>query len=281
MMATARPIWWCRRCSDALEGQRLIYTPLWVRVLALGSLLVALFVSAVVVVIYINSDRDTWVLAALSVTQVAASGLFVSFLLLFSARDTGVPGLRLKTARMLRKSVPEALSFIGHDQPLAMDWHSLGVSQNAIKEAKRRVRTDVKVAHLMGTHRALYRLEGEGRGLHLMVQVNVWEMTVSYYFPAHSSDELEALRPKLDWALARFIDTVGYTASWYFSTEAFDGRTYASVHLTKAYEKGFLDQDYDKLFFLQDLAASTQSLLKECAIQEIAVSYDTLPSTGV
>lgn len=256
-----------------MEGQRLIYTPLWVRVLALGSLVAALGMSAVVVVIFIDSDREAWVLAALSVTQVAASGLFISFLLLFSARDNGVLGLRLKTARLLRRELPAALSQIRTQMPPPLDWQSLSVSPRAMRVAMRTGRTPVAVSHPLAANAAKYRVAVGTDTLLMRVQVNVREVTVSYYFPAASEAEMPALQEALTWALSRYVKIGGYTVSWYFSAEAFDGKTYASAHLTRDFDRGFLDQDYDKLYFVQDVAASTASLIKDCGLRGIALSH--------
>ncbi|MFZ3585351.1 hypothetical protein ACOI1H_24995 [Loktanella sp. DJP18] len=84
---------------------------------------------------------------------------------------------------------------------------------------------------------------------------------------------MKQLKDQLQWAMSRFTEIVGYKKSWYFSTEEFDQKSYVSVHLTKDFDRDFLDDDRQKLNFAQDLAASSKSLIKECKARGISLSH--------
>lgn len=256
-----------------MEGQKLIYTPFWVRALALSALAIALLVSIYVVFLYIETEKDSWVLAALSVTQVATSGLVVALLLLFSSRDLGIAGLMAKADRFLCQTLPLGLSFIDVPQPEMVDWRSAGTGHGTCRKNARASATGISVSHASGDAAALYRIETAQSVLMLRVQVNVFEITVSYYFPVPEEEGFDGLKQQLSWAMSRFTEIGGYHDSWYRSIEAFDQREYVSVHLSRRFVESFLDDDREQLFFVQDLAASTRSLVKECRSKGIRLSY--------
>lgn len=256
-----------------MEGQKLIYTPFWVRALALSALTIALLVSIYVVFLYIGTEKDSWVLAALSVTQVATSGLVVALLVLFSSRDLGIAGLLAKTDRFLCQTVPRALSFIDVAQPELVDWRDAGTGHGSHKANARSSPTKVLVAHASGDPAALYTVVTGDTELRLRVQLNVFEVTVSYYFPVPDDPDVDDLKSRLAWAMSRFTEIGGYTDSWYRSVEAFDGREYVSVHLSRRFSESFLDDDREQLFLVQDLAASTRSLVKHCRSSGVRLTY--------
>lgn len=256
-----------------MEGQKLIQTPFWVRVVTLTALLGALIISTIVVIVYIETEKDSWVLAALSVTQVATSGLVVALLLLFSARDGGAIGLQVRTDRFLRKIAPRAFAFI--DFPIAgiREWSEMPVSPRRIFNNLKKSPTKVLVRHNAGENDAYYVITTPTSSLTFRLQVNVYEITVSYYFPSVAETDLEEIKSGLVWAMSRYTDVGGYHESWYWSREEFDQRTYVSVHLTRNFSDDFLENEKEKLFLVQDIASSTRSLIKECERIGIKLSY--------
>lgn len=259
--------------TASMEGQKLIQTPLWVRVVALSALTAALVVSTIVVVVYIETEKDSWVLAALSVTQVATSGLVVAILLLFSAKDAGAIGLQVRTDRFLRMIAPRAFAFIEFPIAETRKWSEMPVSAKRIFRNLKKSPTEVLVRHNAGENDAYYIVSTPSSGLTFRLQVNVFEITVSYYFPSNEESELESIRGALTWAISRYTDVGGYHASWYWSEEEFDNRTYVSVHLTRNFSDDFLENEKEKLFLVQDIASSTRSLIKECERIGIKLSY--------
>ena len=58
-----------------MDSKNFIYTPIWVRVLSIGAFAITLVMSLFVTWHYLETDKETWLLVAMSLAQVSASGL--------------------------------------------------------------------------------------------------------------------------------------------------------------------------------------------------------------
>lgn len=255
-----------------MNGQNFFYTPVWVKVVALTTLTVTLLFSLAIAWLYVRTEHETWVLVAMSVAQVSASGLVVALLVFFSAKDIGAVGVQLKADQFLGRTVPRALLYIDFPLDEAVDWQRKKVGLLRIRRAAKRSCTGISLRHTAGSNAAFYFIRTRSASLVLRIQANVSEITVSYYFPARSGQETDRLKADLDWALSRYTSVGGYHQSWYFSVEDFDDTPYVSVHLTKRFSEDFLDDEREKMAFAQDVAASTRSLIKDCAARGIALT---------
>jgi hypothetical protein len=256
-----------------MDSKNFIYTPVWVRVLAVSALALTLAMSLLVTWHYLGTDKETWLLVAMSLAQISASGLAFALVVFYSSKDAGLSGLQHKTNVFLCRTLPRNLLLIDIPTPLLLDWKESKISKRQINKDLSNSPTSVSIQKVSGGNSALYVIEALGENLNFRVQVNVWELTVSYYFPAESDLDVDRLKSKLEWAMSRFTVIVGYKESWYFSNEDFDQKSYVSVHLTKDFKSDFLDDDRQKLNFAQDLTASTRSLIKECKDKGIALSH--------
>lgn len=209
----------------------------------------------------------------MSLAQVSASGLAFTLVIFYSSRDAGLSGLQQKTNTFLCRVLPRSLLFVDFPNPAALDWKNAKISGRQVNKDLASSPTAISIKKVSGDNSALYTVNAFKELLTLRVQVNVWELTVSYYFPAQSESDVKRLRGELEWAISRFTEIVGYKESWYFSNEEFDHRDYVSVHLTKEFDKDFLDDDRQKLNFAQDLTASSRSLIKECKARGISLSH--------
>jgi len=263
-----------------VNGQNFFYTPVWVKVVALSTLTMTLLFSLAIAWLYVRTDDETWVLVAMSVAQVSASGLVVALLVFFSARDIGAIGVQLKADQFLGRTVPRALLYIDCPLDEAVDWQHKKVGLLRIRRATKRSRTRIRLRHTAGSNAAFYFIETRATSLVLRIQANVSEITVSYYFPAASGDETDRLKTDLEWALSRYTAVGGYHQSWYFSVEDFDDSPYVSVHLTRCFSEDFLDDEREKMAFAQDVAASTRSLIKDCAARGVPLARGTVPAAA-
>jgi len=263
-----------------VNGQNFFYTPVWVKVVALSTLTMTLLFSLAIAWLYVRTDDETWVLVAMSVAQVSASGLVVALLVFFSARDVGAIGVQLKADQFLGRTVPRALLYIDCPLDEAVDWQRKKVGLLRIRRATKRSRTRIRLRHTAGSNAAFYFIETRATSLVLRIQANVSEITVSYYFPAASGDETDRLKTDLEWALSRYTAVGGYHQSWYFSVEDFDDSPYVSVHLTRCFSEDFLDDEREKMAFAQDVAASTRSLIKDCAARGVPLARGTVPAAA-
>jgi hypothetical protein len=260
-----------------MESRNFIYAPRWVKVISLGVLTFALASSAIVSIYFIGKDdHQDWILIAMSLGQVAASGIVIAIVVFFSERDVNVSDLNRRSERLFLETFPKACLLI--DSPMEgfstckFNKYRGGNVDKAYSESL----TKIQISHSPGQIDAYYRITRPyGQTLTIRLQVNVGEVVVSYYIPAKDEDQKEQISSKLDWAFSRFLNESGFKGRWYFSTEAFDGNTYASIHLTKDFGSDFLENERKKLFMANDVAASTRGIMKDCQKHGIQTSYPT------
>lgn len=258
-----------------MESKSLIYAPNWVKALSLVVLVVALAGAVTMAAYYVGQkDRQDWILISMSLAQAAASGLVIGVVVFFSERDVNVAGLQRRCEQFLLKTVPDAFLLI--DYPLGgfADYQDRSVGRVTIGRLRRKSRTRVDVAHSEGDTAAFYRVHALGGTLHMLVKVNVWEVVVSYYFPARSADDETRILERMDWAFAGYTRLDTFTMSSNVDAQPFDetGNLYVAVHFKKEYDAEFLENERAKLFFVQMVAALTRSLIREAHHQGVALT---------
>jgi len=258
-----------------MEGKNFVYAPFWVRTTAITVLTVTLLISIFITFHYVGrTGRETWLLTALSLAQISASGLVLALVVFFSARDVGSLGLQGKADQLLCRTFPGACAFIDFPTAPKRLWKDVRIGKKFTIRNLEQTPTRTEVFYNSGSCAAFYKITTRQSSLMMRIQAHVGEVTVSYYFPASEERSVEQLRSQLEWAVSRYTDIGGYQESWYFNAnESFDSRSYVSVHLTKDFGTSFLDDERKKLYFVQDVAASTRSLITHCVGQGITLSH--------
>lgn len=105
-----------------MENKNFIYTPIWVRVLSIGALSITLVMSLLVTWHYLDTEKETWLLVAMSLAQVSASGLAFTLVVFYSSKDAGISGLQHKTNLFLCRVLPRTLLLIDFPNPAVSDW---------------------------------------------------------------------------------------------------------------------------------------------------------------
>ncbi len=258
-----------------MESRNFIYAPGWVKVVAL-SVLVFTLASAIGVSLYFlgKEEKQDWILVAMSLGQVAASGIVIAIVVFFSEKDVNVINLQRRAERLFLETFPRACLLIDFPEGEFKDWGNKKMRANDIAQALKNSKTSIKVNHIPGQIDAYYYISRESGGSIVMrLQVNVGEVVVSYYIPAKSEDDTHEIARVLKWAFSRYYEVGGYVGGWYFSKEDFDGLTYASIHLTKDFGPDFLENERKKLFMSNDVAATTRGIMKDCVKNGISMSY--------
>lgn len=258
-----------------MESRNFIYAPGWVKVVALSVLVFALLCAVGVSLYFLGKeDRQDWILVAMSLGQVAASGIVIAIVVFFSEKDVNVLNLQKRAERLFLETFPKACLLIDFPEGEFISWGNRKVRSSDIDRALRSSKTDIQISHAPGQIDAYYNISREsGESIVIRLQVNVGEVVVSYYIPASSEDEMKEISNKLEWAFSRYYEVGGYVGGWYFSREGFDGLTYASIHLTKDFGPDFLENERKKLFMANDIAASTRGIMKDCVKNGISMSY--------
>jgi hypothetical protein len=248
-----------------MDSRNFVYAPAWVKTVALVVLAAAL-VSAILVSHYYigRGGREDWILAGLSLAQIAASGLVIALVVFYSERDVNALGLQKRAEAFFYKTFPRALALIDYPQARFEPWEERTIRESTLALVPQKSHTKIRIRHNPGEIDAFYELTALESRMILRVQVNVSELAVSYYFPAADDAEKDRIAETLTWAFSRLIEVNGYAGGWYFSREAFDGQTYASIHLSKDFGPDFLENDRKKLTAAQDIAANTRGILKDC-----------------
>ncbi|MGF2735023.1 hypothetical protein [Marinobacter sp. DUT-1] len=241
----------------------------------MGVLTFALASSATVSVYFIGKDdHQDWILIAMSLGQVAASGIVIAIVVFFSERDVNTNDLCKRSERLFCETFPRACLLI--DSPIEnfRGWEFKRHRPKDTTEAYKKSPTKIQVSHFPGQIDSYYKITRPcGQSLTIRLQVNVGEVVVSYYIPAESEEHKDDIAAMLKWAFSRFLNESGYEGRWYFSNESFDGHDYASIHLTKNFDSDFLENERKKLFMANDVAASTRGIMKDCQKHSIKTSY--------
>ncbi|MCC6001530.1 MAG: hypothetical protein JJU19_11800 [Pararhodobacter sp.] len=258
-----------------MQTGNFLYAPRWVKSIALIVLSMALITALAVVVYYIDhGGRETWVLVAISLAQIAASGLVIALIVFFSQRDANLTILRGRIRDFLLHSLPNALQILDGAAEQQAEWQR---GRRWIPKAWRRTdpqtKVQITVRYAPGAIEAQYLLRARGRVLNLRAQVNMGEVTFSFYFPAADPAEAEERKHQLEWGFSRLIAVGGYRLDTHFSVESFDNQPYVAFFLTRDYDIDFLDDNRRMLFVVNDLALNLRGLLKDCIERGIPTSY--------
>jgi len=265
-----------------MQTGNFLYAPRWVKLIALIVLSLALVTALAVVVHYMDhGGRESWVLVAISLAQISASGLVIALIVFFSQRDANLAVLRSRIRDFLLHALPGGLLIIDCTPPQEARWQpGRRWMPKAWRGNKVDTRVRIRLRYTPGGIESLYFIKAQGRTLVLRAQVNMGEVIFTLHLPAATQSEMEARKKQLEWALSRLTEVSGYRQDWYFSVESFDNRPYATVFLTRNFGPDFLDDNRLMLFVANDLALNLRGLLKDCIANGIPTSYEGAATPG-
>lgn len=244
------------------DAGKIIYTPLWLRLLSILVLSVALIVAFAAVYVFMHQpERETYVLTAMALAQVAASGLVLVLIVFYSRREVGITGMRKRNDAVLAEELPEALANMARHAVFGKDFSKP---------------VQVKTDYVPGEVMAGYEITVNGATLRMRVTFNVRRMVVIYFFPAPGPGTERRLEAALESVIGGAANA-GYDAKVRFSPIDYaDGRAYNALYLyNNALPEDFLLDPLHKLYWLTDVAVMTRSILIEALRQQIATSHQT------
>lgn len=89
-----------------------LYAPGWVKLISLMLLVTAFSLAAWVVVKYMDENRHDWILVAISLAQIALTGIVFLLIYFFSERDHSTTALRKMSDKFISKEVMHSLEKI-------------------------------------------------------------------------------------------------------------------------------------------------------------------------
>ncbi|CAN5378550.1 hypothetical protein BH09PSE4_BH09PSE4_07020 [soil metagenome] len=245
--------------DSGLDAKHFIHLPGWAKALCLGTLALGIVASLTIIFEFFGAEgnRD-WVLIGFSGAQFLITSFVIAIILFVSQTDANIGTLRRRSEQFLIETLPIALGRI------SLEDHS-----GSCCEVKRGTRSDI-----FGYDYSLQR--GGTTVLRLWCGVNVGRIIVIYRFtnpqPAVSLDAfVERLKQIFRFSLGGAA-SVGYNVSF----EPLPGKaSIVSVWLTVATAPDFLTDPALKLFWSQDIAMMTESLMRTALRHGDEVTPDT------
>lgn len=222
------------------DATRLVNVPAPVRWIAIAVLLLCLGVSLAVSLSFIGQDdKSDWILLAMSVVQIASSGLVAALVIFYSEREARFEALQRKTQLFLTEQLP-------------------GVLREIREEGKDGATVVVTLLELRDIFGALYEVRASGVAWKLWVGLNV-DRLICIYFVSAGPDDVARLRETFAYTFGG-AEKVGY--SWFVEPAKRDGEQVVSMWLAVADQEGILTHADKRLFWAQDIAMMTQSFLR-------------------
>lgn len=251
-----------------MEPRTLLFLPAWIKVLAIGLLAVLLGASGYLLWwhSFAVPDRDI-VNAAVSLLQVAATGLLLLIAVAFSERDANVQVLMRRNEQWLTKLLPQALGGIGAPiggTPYARQSDDTPMIVT-VRPGRNRVIADFTVMPQGSPHLQLS----------ISVFLNVRKISVFAYVPFDDKQSFEMLEKALAFTLdgAR---TVGYTGIIQKADSAFDQGNRLVIALYVDVGADFLSRPTDGLYWAQDVALFVRSMIFQAWRSEIILNHAVL-----
>lgn len=230
------------------DAGKIIYTPLWLRALAIVVLSTALLISFYAILVFINqTDRETYVLTAMALAQISASGLVLLLIVFYSRREVGMKGIVSKNDLFLSKELPEALKKISRHH--VFDW--------SVRKS-----ISLKVDHVPGELLAFYELKVKHSVIRMSVSFNVRRMVVIYHFPSPESGDLDHLEQIFETVISG-AKNAGYDFAIRVSNFGYtDGSQYNTLYFyCNNLPDDFLLDPLQKLYWVNDVSLMTRSVL--------------------
>lgn len=249
-----------------MDAKQFVDIPRRVGAVALVLLGLMVVVGIVVVAIAIGSENSgELVQVALTVVQVAGSGLVVALVAFYSFRRTRTPKLKNLTQEWLAKDLCEALVEIGTPEAQGQHPGDSALVLMPIEAANVEVRAVTYNLYF-------YRIFAKSSTVTFCVRLKVKEVLVHYFFPVGNLSQKQ-VQEKLSGCFS-VSSKVGYQMMVNrVSTVDFDERAYYQFTLQLQLKDDFLVDSIEKLFLAQDISSMTHSVLLEAKRNKLPTYY--------
>lgn len=234
--------------DGGLDARNFVYLPGWAKATCLATLVLGIVVStALIIAFFGSSDSRDWVVIGISGVQFLITTLVVAVILFWSQTDANIATLKARGEAFLRDTLVDALA----GMRLEDDTMPLTVA-----------RPDAASRDLFGYP---YEICRAGMPvLRVWVGVNVHRLIVIYRFvdpvPDRTIEDFSADLSAIFGFSLGAVEPIGYQAPRYEPVPS-DVPTIA-VWLPARAEANLLTDPAAKLFWAQDIAMMTQSILR-------------------
>lgn len=248
-----------------LDASQVVYLPRWARLsimLILG--LLALCACAAAVGFLFSPELHKEITPVLSIAQTAAGGFAVVLFVLFAERQLSTEKLHGKTDRFLEHEMPNALRKI--EIPQIKQGHTVAV--NVVERAStiHGRRKDIYGAN--------YEIKMEKFRMRMWVGINVKRLSVIYFAHAASAADAERLQHLFRITFGGAAQ-VGYTTNLEYAE--IGSEKIVLMWSTVMADGLILGNPAEQLFWVQDVAMMTQSLIRTAVRHDINLYTTTEP----
>ncbi len=247
-----------------LDSRNIVHLPTWAKIAVVATLGVGFVLCVAVVVRFFGvKDNTDWLLLGVGSIQFIITALIASIIVFFSQNDANIKSLKDRTSNFLNSVLKEALEQITFDGMISIKLN--------VKVDKRR--------DLFGHEFTI--LDGSTPVLRMWCGLNVHRLIVIYHFvnpdpETGSSDFANVLE-----TVFRFTFGGAKALKYSVSYEPVpDKMNLVSVWATVAGERGLLTDPAEKLFWAQDVAMMTESVIRTSQRNADLVSASLYYPTG-
>lgn len=243
-----------------IDSKKILYLPLWVKVVTVAALLVCLTVSITISIAFIGVPQHTdWILVSMALAQLSATALLISLTVIFGEREANIDILKTKTDQFLTQHAPKVLKRIEDN-----DGDNPEIDISAPN-------------NIFGVN---YILKTSGAQMKMWLGLNVDRVIVIYFIKGISVEEAKNIY-KYTFGGA---ETVGYNINYETTMLPKNNEEIISIWCTwpkiqnaDNLATDLLNHPEKKLFIIQDIAMMTQSFMRTSQRAKVNIFTDGNP----
>lgn len=243
-----------------IDSKKILYLPLWVKVVTVAALLVCLTVSITISIAFIGVPQHTdWILVSMALAQLSATALLISLTVIFGEREANIDILKTKTDQFLTQHAPKVLRRIEDN-----DGDNPEIDISAPN-------------NIFGVN---YILKTSGAQMKMWLGLNVDRVIVIYFIKGISVEEAKNIY-KYTFGGA---ETVGYNINYETTMLPKNNEEIISIWCTwpkiqnaDNLATDLLNHPEKKLFIIQDIAMMTQSFMRTSQRAKVNIFTDGNP----
>ncbi|WP_050476274.1 hypothetical protein [Herbaspirillum rhizosphaerae] len=248
-----------------LDAKQVVYLPKWARfgIMAILALLATAACITAISFLFWPEHREE-ITAVLSIAQTAAGGFAVVLFVLFAERQLSTKRLHDKTDEFLEKQVLESLSKI--EIPQIKRGQTVNVNVLKREDGIHGGRKDIYGAN--------YHIFMEQFQMRFWVGINVKRLSTIYFVKVDSEQQVDELARIFRFTFGGAAK-VGYETN--FEYAEIDGEKIVSIWSTAMADNAILGNPAEQLFWVQDIAMMTQSVIRTAVRHNIRLYTNTEP----
>ncbi len=239
-----------------MQPGALIHLPRTVKIVLLCTLVLGV-ISSLCLVAYgfvKGEDGARYFSSGVSMFQFAVTGFALALVGLFSTKTVSADELMRQTSFFLTKELPKA--YKGAILAGSLDESTWSVEKFIEDESE----VEVQVNHVRGSPSATYSVTWRGSTIRMRVTLNAYRFVVLYYL-LKTDDISQALVAEAIEMVTSGAESVGYSSKIATNQEPDGARFFIEMYFFKIVESDLLLDTSARLFWSQDIAVMTKSML--------------------